>query len=86
MDSEDSDQTGWMSRLICLRWAHSSVCWFCRDAAQLYTPESFYNTVFGIQAKICISYPNLEYIRIFNGCQVRIENSVTRVTVRHREA
>ena len=25
-------------------------------------------------------------IRIFNGCEVRIENSVTRVTVRHREA
>ena len=25
-------------------------------------------------------------IRIFNGCEMRIENSVTRVTVRHREA
>ena len=25
-------------------------------------------------------------IRIFNGCEVRIENSITRVTVRHREA
>ena len=25
-------------------------------------------------------------IKIFNGCEVRIENSVTRVTVRHREA
>ena len=27
-----------------------------------------------------------EIIRIFNGCEVRTENSVTRVTVRHREA
>ena len=25
-------------------------------------------------------------IRIFTGCEVRIENSVTRVTVRHHEA
>ena len=25
-------------------------------------------------------------IRIFNGCEVQIENSVTRVTVRHHEA
>ena len=25
-------------------------------------------------------------IRIFNGCELRIENSVTKVTVKHREA
>ena len=33
MDSEDSDQTGWMPSLICLRWVHRSLCWFCRAAA-----------------------------------------------------
>ena len=32
--------------------------------------------------------PTVSYyhIRIFNGCEVPIENSVTRVTVRHHEA
>ena len=28
----------------------------------------------------------LKAIRTFNGCEVRIENSVTRVTVRHHKA
>ena len=32
-DSEDSDQTGRMPRLICLCWAHMPFCWFCRDGA-----------------------------------------------------
>ena len=33
-DSEDSDQTGWMPRLILsLRWAHMPFCWF--DMRQL---------------------------------------------------
>ena len=30
--------------------------------------------------------PTINLIRIFNGCEVRIENSVKRVTVRHHEA
>ena len=30
--------------------------------------------------------PGLPHIRIFNGCEVQIESSVTRVTVRHHEA
>ena len=34
-DSEDSDQTGRMPRLICLRWAHISFCWFCHKAAHV---------------------------------------------------
>ena len=34
-DSEDSDQTGQMSRLICLHWEHRSFCWFCHAATQL---------------------------------------------------
>ena len=35
-----------------------------------------------------MSYSDMwgKIIRIFNGCDVRIENSVTRVTVRHHEA
>ena len=33
---------------------------------------------------IC-TYTKRKSIRIFNGCEVRIENSVTRITVRHRE-
>ena len=35
-DSEDSDQTGWMHRLICLRWAQWPFCWFCHAAAHVY--------------------------------------------------
>ena len=31
--SEDSVQTGWIPRLICLRWVHMPFCWFCHDAA-----------------------------------------------------
>ena len=38
-DSKDSDQTGWMPRLICLRWAHMPFCWFCRDVAH-FMPTS----------------------------------------------
>ena len=34
--SEDSDQTGWMPRLICVCWAHRSYCWFSHDEAQLW--------------------------------------------------
>ena len=34
-DSEDSDQTGRMPGLICLRWAHMPLCWFCCEAAHL---------------------------------------------------
>ena len=34
-DSEDSDQTGRMPRLICRHWAHMPFCWFCHEAAQL---------------------------------------------------
>ena len=35
-DSDDSDQTGWMPRLIRdprLCWAHRPFCWFCHEAA-----------------------------------------------------
>ena len=35
-DSKDSDQTGRMLRLICLRWAHMPFCWFCHEAAHLF--------------------------------------------------
>ena len=39
---------------------------------------------------ICLSYTSFSLkcniIRIFNGCEVRIENSVMRVTVRHHKA
>ena len=34
-DSEASDQTGWMPRLICLHWMHRSFCWFCLAAAHV---------------------------------------------------
>ena len=32
-DSEESDQTERMPRLICLRWVHMSFSWFCHEAA-----------------------------------------------------
>ena len=28
----DSEDSGRMARLICLRWAHMPVCWFCNEA------------------------------------------------------
>ena len=34
-DSKDSDRTGRMPKLICLRWAHMPFCWFCHEAAHL---------------------------------------------------
>ena len=34
-DSEDSDQTGRMPRLICLRCAHMPFCWFYHEAVHL---------------------------------------------------
>ena len=36
VDSKDTDQTGWMPRLICLRWAHFSFCRFCHAVAHLW--------------------------------------------------
>ena len=30
-----TDQTGLMHRLICLRWAHMPVCWFCHVLAHI---------------------------------------------------
>ena len=45
-DSEDSDQTGRMPRLIWVRWAHMPFCWFCHEAAhipfQLVNKEMFW--------------------------------------------
>ena len=35
-DSEDSGQTGQLPRLICLRWAHRSFCWFFHEAAHIW--------------------------------------------------
>ena len=35
-DSEDSDQTGRMPRLVCLHWAHRPFCWFCHAVAHMY--------------------------------------------------
>ena len=34
----------------------------------------------------CSDITHFLFIRIFNGCELRIENSVTMVTVQHREA
>ena len=33
LDSKDSDQTGWMLRLICLSWVHMPFCKFCHAQA-----------------------------------------------------
>ena len=38
------------------------------------------------QQFLCIYQPGVQIIRIFNRSEVRIENSVTRVTVRHHES
>ena len=37
-DSEDSDQTGLMPGLICLRWVHIPFFWFCHKVANLCLP------------------------------------------------
>ena len=36
-DSEGSGQTGRMPRLISLRWVQRSFCWFCHEAAHMYS-------------------------------------------------
>ena len=38
-DSNDSDQTGRMPRLTCLRWAHSHFVGFCHEVAQMLIYE-----------------------------------------------
>ena len=42
---KDSDQTWWMPRLICLRWAHRSFCSFCHAAAQFSSENIAYGIV-----------------------------------------
>ena len=34
-DSKDSDQTGRMTRVICLQWTHMPFCWFCHEAVHI---------------------------------------------------
>ena len=41
-DSEDTDQTGRMPKMICLRWAHMPFCWFCHEAAKVNNRFVFY--------------------------------------------
>ena len=41
-DSEDSDQTGrsdWADTQadLSIRWAHMSFCWFCHEAAHMFS-------------------------------------------------
>ena len=40
-DSKNSDQTGRMARLICLRWAHIPFCWFCHEVAQFVFRKAY---------------------------------------------
>ena len=44
-DSEYSDQTWRMPRLICLRWAHIPFCWFCPEAAHFNS----YDLTWGVE-------------------------------------
>ena len=44
--SEDSDQTGRTSRLICLCWAHMSFSWFCCDICLFWLSVAFNNFSF----------------------------------------
>ena len=60
-DSEDSDQTGRMPRLICLRWAHMPFCWFRHDAAQMIVKTMPLNRVVFISLS-CTNRP------VFGAC------------------
>ena len=52
--SEDSDQTGWMPRLIRLRWAHMPLCWFSHEAAHFWFigPDSCFIEWFPTEAGV----------------------------------
>ena len=55
---------------------HMPFCWFWHEGAYFRT-ECVGRFARSAEKQI---------IKIFNGCEVQIENSVTRVTVRHHEA
>ena len=52
-DSENSYQTGWMPRLICLHWAHMRFCWFCRVLAVILWVLIGITSVTQIQSSQC---------------------------------
>ena len=40
-ESEDTDQSGRMPEAdLCLRWAHTSFCWFCHATDQMMRATS----------------------------------------------
>ena len=56
-DSKDSDQTGWMPRLIWIFAGAQSVCWFCHVAAHLCMEKN-------VKKTLCleISYDNVNFM------------------------
>ena len=55
--SEDSDRAGWMPRLIWVRWANSSFCWFCNAATHFILGRTIYKFL-----NVCSEFFNKCYI------------------------
>ena len=57
--SEDSDQTGQMPRLIWVNAGRTATLLVLSSRGSvLSTPQPLYNTMFGVQANFCVSYPH----------------------------
>ena len=66
-DSENSDQTGQMPRLILsLHWAHMPFCWFCHEAAQILCNNNWENPewLFDVNRRLCLSWSPLQSIKM----------------------
>ena len=61
-------------------------CITCTNTIMLCNTMSKCLTKFSSLYFLSRIHLNNIYYRIFNDCEVRIENSVTRITVRHRKA
>ena len=82
-DSEDWSDWAAAQADLSLCWANSHIISFVMRWLN-YFSRLFFLDFYGSQRNLCNWL--LQIIRIFNGCEVRIENSVTRVTVRHHDA
>ena len=86
--SENSDQTGRMPRLI---WVFAGCTLILlvlsgRGSDHLTSARSFHISYVQYFMYLSLGEPRWQNIRIFNGCEMQIENSVTRVTVRPRNS
>ena len=65
-DSEVSDHSGRMSRLISLRWAHMPLCWFCYEAAHIMSFSNFWTiTAFFYKTQMHLTWQKTVTVCLF---------------------